>query len=63
MLNEPKFCGSIFLFFAACVSLAYTLNTKGKNGKYLFLNVLRAEGQFPSMRKMLLAEGFLANAD
>ena len=53
MLNEPKFPGSIFLFFAACVCLAHTLKAKGENGKYLFLNVLRAEGQFPSMRKML----------
>lgn len=50
MLNEPKFPGSIFLFFAAYVCLAHTLNTKRENGKYLFLNVLRAEGQFPSMR-------------
>lgn len=49
-------------FFAAYVCLAKPSNTKGENTKYLFLNVLKA-GQFPSMGKMLLAEGFLANAD
>lgn len=49
------------IFFLSYVCLAHPNNTQGENKKHLFLNMLKAESQFPSTGKMLLAEGFLAN--